>query len=83
MNTLIKFLTNSNDEKSPCFYLIKALESLCIGDNPSFFIDIDRFRFEIVTFDRYEEVKEKFSLIFQTFDENQLYSYFENFGKTL
>jgi hypothetical protein len=80
---VLKFLRNYNDEKSPWFHIIRALESLCTGDNGSFLINIEQFRLQTVTFERYQELKKKLSTIFERLDENQLYSYFESFTKTL
>jgi hypothetical protein len=77
---VLKLLRNYNDEKSPWFYFIRALESLCTG---SFLINIEQFRLQTTTFKRYQELKEKLSAIFKTVDENCLYSYFESFPETL
>ena len=78
----LSLLGNYKEENSLWCNLIQALKSLCIGDINDFFINIDRFRFEVVTFERYQELKNQLCYILQGFDENRLYFYFENLINT-
>ncbi|CAF3391746.1 unnamed protein product [Rotaria sp. Silwood1] len=80
---VLKFLRNYKDEKSPWFSLMNALESLCIGDNENFFINVDHFRLQTATFERYQQLKENLSIIFAKFDETKLYSYLKRIDKIL
>ena len=80
---VLKFLEHYNDENSIYFYLAKALGSLCKDDNVDFLKNIERFRDQVVTFERYQELKQKLSLIFSKIEENQLYCYLKRLDETL
>jgi hypothetical protein len=82
-NQVLEFVRKYNDELSPIFYLMKTLESLLTDDIQSFSVNLHKLRVNIVTFQRYKDLKEKISCIFEKLEENQLLIYLENMAKNL
>jgi len=82
-NQVLEFVRKYNDELSPIFYLMKTLESLLTDDIQSFSVNLHKLRVNTVTFERYKDLKEKISYIFEKLEEHQLHIYLENIAKNL
>ncbi len=80
---LLKFLTKYNDQNSSLYYLIETLKSLCIDDHESFVSNLNRLQLHTITFERYEQLRDKISDFFATLEEHQLYAYLKNITKNL
>ena len=77
---MLKFLRNAQDETSPLLHLMKALESLFLNSIENFYAHLDQFRYQVLTFQRYQQLKERIALSFARFDEKQLRAYLESIG---
>ena len=69
---ILQFLYKYNNEKTPLFSLMKIFESLLVNDLQAFYFNLEQFRLNTITSERYEKLKEKLSELFQQIEENWL-----------
>jgi hypothetical protein len=62
---------------------MKIFESLLLNDTQSFLFNLEQFRLNTITFERYEKFKEKLSNVFQQLEEDWLYKCLQNIAKNL
>ena len=79
---MLKFLRSAQDEASPLVHLMKAFESFGVGTMENFHVHLDQFRSQVLTFQRYQQLKERITLIFARITEDQLRTWLESLSET-